>query len=365
MKRSLARAIALYLPQFHPIPENDAWWGKGFTEWTNTVRARPLFRGHYQPHLPADLGFYDLRVEEVRVQQAELAEQYGIEGFCYYHYWFAGRRVLNRPFDEMVASKRPDFPFCLCWANETWSGVWHGAPRTTLIEQTYPGIEDHQAHFQTLLPAFRDERYIRVNEQPVLLIYRPLALPDIQNTLDIWRTMATQSGLGGLYIIGVSLDLDQPDYLTEFGYDAVTRTPAFARRPWVTWRESPVRWFRGKVNHARGVPSVYKFSDFAEQHKPIKVVDHESYPTVVHAWDNTPRSGVNGVAFTNPDPEIFRKSLNLALDSVFDKPFDRRLIFLKSWNEWAEGNHLEPDGRYGMAYLEVVSDVIQPGRNKL
>ena len=150
-----ARAIALYLPQFHPIPENDAWWGSGFTEWTNTAKARPLFAGHHQPHVPADLGFYDLRLPETREAQAALARRYGIEGFCYYHYWFAGRRILERPFDEVLASGKPDFPFCLCWANESWTGIWHGAPGRILIEQTYPGPADHAAHFSALRPRLR------------------------------------------------------------------------------------------------------------------------------------------------------------------------------------------------------------------
>src|SRR5215467_5970675 len=149
-KRSLtnmtvqATLIAFYLPQFHPIPENDVWWGKGFTEWTNVTKARPLFSGHYQPRLPADMGYYDLRVPEVREAQAQLARNAGIEGFCYYHYWFDGKRLLERPFTEVVASGKPDFPFCLCWANQTWSGIWHGNPERKLIEQTYPGPEDNR-----------------------------------------------------------------------------------------------------------------------------------------------------------------------------------------------------------------------------
>jgi lipopolysaccharide biosynthesis protein len=168
-----ARAIALYLPQFHPIPENDEWWGKGFTEWTNTAKAKPVFRGHYQPHVPADLGFYDLRVPETREAQTALARRYGIEGFCYYHYWFAGRRILERPFDAVLHSGTPDFPFCLCWANATWAGVWYGEPNRVLIKQTYPGQADHEAHFRALLPAFKDPRYIRVDGKPVFLIFQP------------------------------------------------------------------------------------------------------------------------------------------------------------------------------------------------
>jgi len=194
MNRPSVRTIAFYLPQFHPIPENDKWWGKGFTEWTNTARAKPLFRGHYQQHVPADLGFYDLRLPESRSAQANLARDYGLEAFCYYHYWFAGHRILDRPFNEVLASGEPDFPFCLCWANQTWSGIWHGAANRVLIEQTYPGIDDHRRHFETLLPAFSDKRYLTVDGKPLFIIYKPTELPNAAATTDLWREMAVKAG---------------------------------------------------------------------------------------------------------------------------------------------------------------------------
>lgn len=351
-----ARAIAFYLPQFHPIPENDLWWGKGFTEWTNTAKTRPMFRGHYQPHVPADLGFYDLRVPETRVQQAEMAAAYGIEGFCYYHYWFAGRRMLERPFNEVVASSSPDFPFCLCWANETWSGIWHGAPNKTLMEQTYPGEADHRAHFATLLPAFRDPRYIRVDGKPVFVIYQPLKLPDVSDTLRLWRAMAAEAGLPGLHIVAYSLIPDEDP--VAFGYDAVIHGYNFKIKPWRNdWRNPLVR-VRQKINHRLGVPHVHDYADLATSQMTARDGDNV-YRCVVHAWDNTPRSGVNGVAYKNSDPELFRQVLGAAVKAMSDRPLDRRLIFLKSWNEWAEGNHLEPDLRYGMAYLKVIADVLR------
>ena len=170
MSSSPARLIAFHLPQFHPIPENDEWWGKGFTEWTNTGKAKPLFPGHDQPKVPTDLGYYDLRLPEARKAQADLARKYGVEGFCYYHYWFGGKRLLERPVNEIIASGEPDFPFCLCWANESWTGIWHGAPRRMLMEQTYPGEADHRAHFEYLLTAFRDKRYITVDGRPRFVI---------------------------------------------------------------------------------------------------------------------------------------------------------------------------------------------------
>src|SRR4030066_949188 len=191
----LARVIALYLPQYPPIPENDEWWGRGFTEWTNTAKARTLFRGHYQPHVPADLGFYDLRVPETRIAQAEMAKEYGIEAFCYYHYWFAGKSLLERPFAEVLESGKPDFPFCLCWANQTWTGIWHGAPNRILIEQTYPGMEDHRRHFEALLPAFCDKRYLKVAGKPLFAIYNPMELPATPRVLELWRGLAANAGL--------------------------------------------------------------------------------------------------------------------------------------------------------------------------
>jgi hypothetical protein len=188
------RPIAIYLPQFHPVPENDLWWGKGFTEWTNVAKAKPLFDGHYQPHLPADLGFYDLRLAEVREEQAAMAKKYGIEGFCYYHYWFNGKRILERPFNEVLSSGKPDFPFMLCWANENWTKVWDGGENNILLEQKYSD-EDDISHIKSLIPAFKDERYIKVDGKPVFAIYRSANIPDVKRTLETWRKEAKKEGL--------------------------------------------------------------------------------------------------------------------------------------------------------------------------
>ena len=350
-----ARAIAFYLPQFHPIPENDLWWGKGFTEWTNTAKARPMFRGHYQPHVPADLGFYDLRVPETRVQQAEMAASYGIEGFCYYHYWFAGRRILERPFNEVVASSSPDFPFCLCWANQTWSGIWHGVPNRTLIEQTYPGEADHRSHFAALRPAFCDPRYIRVDGKPFFVIYQPLKLPDIDETLRLWRSLAAEAGLPGLHIAGYSIDPCED--LLSLGYDAMIRGPDFKEHVWRNDWRNPVARVRQKIDYKLGKPHMHEYANLVADQ--IAALDGgKTYQSVAHAWDNTPRSGRRGVAYANPDPELFRKLLGAAVADIAGRPADQRLVFLKSWNEWAEGNHLEPDLRYGTAYLQVLAEAL-------
>ena len=208
---SKARIIAFHLPQFHPTPENDEWWGKGFTEWTNVAKAKPLYHGHYQPHIPADLGFYDLRLPEARHAQADLAREYGIEGFCYYHYWFGGRRILERPVNEILASGEPDFPFCLCWANHSWNNIWQGVADRTLIEQTYPGMEDHRQHFEWLLKAFVDARYIKVNGKPMFLIYNPSDIPEIKSVMEYWRELAQQAGLKGLHLVGVNSRIGRVD----------------------------------------------------------------------------------------------------------------------------------------------------------
>lgn len=355
MQTPRARAIALYLPQYHPIPENDAWWGKGFTEWTNAAKARPLYRGHYQPHLPADLGFYDLRVPETRALQAEMARNHGIEGFCYYHYWFAGKRLLNRPFDEVAASGQPNFPFCLCWANQTWTGVWHGLDSKILIEQTYPGDADHQKHFGTLLPAFKDPRYIRVEGKPLFVVFMPAAVPNPQETWALWRRMASDAGLGGLYILGNSTS-SIPEDLRSLGYDGTVQSPNIKFKQWSrSWR-NPIARVRQSLDARRRIPNRFDMREFFKKNAPQRQ-NWPSYPCLVHAWDNTPRSGARGIVYENSSPELFRSMLQAAIGAVAHEPWDRRLIFLKSWNEWAEGNHLEPDTRDGKAFLEEIKAV--------
>jgi len=347
------RAIAFYLPQYYPIPENDEWWGTGFTEWTNAARAKPLFRGHYQPHVPADLGFYDLRVPETRMAQAAMATEYGIEAFCYYYYWFAGRRLLDRPFAEVLASGKPDFPFCLCWANHSWTGIWAGFPGRTLIEQTYPGEADHRAHFEMLLPAFRDPRYLKVDGKPVLLVFDPMDIPDVRNVTGLWRGLAANAGLKGLHLVGVSWEESWDP--RQHGFDASTPKNNFPRR--VSWR-NPLRKLVHAFNKRIRKLVVYSYEDFVfdtiQQHN----FDSKRYPCILPNWDNTPRSGRNGFVIHGSTPELFRQLVKRAIASVGNFPPDQRLVFIKAWNEWAEGNHLEPDLRFGKAYLQVVKEEI-------
>ena len=353
------RLIAYYLPQYHPIPENDEWWGKGFTEWTNVARAKPLFKGHYQPHIPADLGFYDLRVPEVRQAQAEMAKQYGIEGFCYWHYWFAGKRLLEKPFDEVLQSGKPDFPFCLAWANATWTGIWYGTPDRILIEQTYPGIEDHTAHFHSLLLAFQDLRYIKVDDKPLFFVLQPSELND--GVVDLWRKLAVSAGLKGLFLIGIVKNAKEAAYIRKLGFDACTisRTSGKAQKTSL-FREFLHRSFGEALavyfykNILKKPFHVYDYREALPYLAPEEDTGLEFFPCVMPNWDNTPRSGLNGYIFTHSTPEVFQQHLHQAIQCVESYPTQHQIVILKSWNEWAEGNYLEPSLKFGRLFLEAI-----------
>jgi hypothetical protein len=345
--------IAFYLPQFHPIPENDEWWGKGFTEWTNVAKAKPLFKGHYQPRIPGEMGFYDLRVPETRIAQAELAREYGIEGFCYYHYWFGGRRILERPFDEVLTTREPDFPFCLCWANHSWNSIWQGCPDRILIEQAYPGLADHEAHFQYLLRAFADERYLTIDGKPIFLVYNPKDLHEPVRTTDYWRESAVRAGLKGLYLIGIAHNKKWDP--SEYGFDAsVTQ-----RLPWRNRRLPGTRHVLKfhQLFGKNGLPTVYYYEDLVDFFFPKERVSNRDYPCIIPNWDNTPRTGSDGLVLHESSPELFRILMIKALDRISDEADEHKIIFLKAWNEWAEGNYMEPDLRFGREYLEVVREL--------
>lgn len=367
------RVIAFYLPQFHPIAENDAWWGKGFTEWTNVVQAKPSFRGHYQPHLPADLGFYDLRVPETRESQARLARDHGIHGFCYYHYWFNGRRLLGRPLDEMLESGRPVFPFCLCWANENWTRRWDGQESEILLAQNY-NSEDDLAHIRWLAQVFRDPRYLRIEGKPLFLVYRLYWLPDPSRTIAIWREEARRLGLGELFICNVeSTDRDW-GLAAKHGLDAAVEfapswfampqplLPRFLRPllPWLKnhprlrcWIDNAPIWFPGRVLNSY----VYSYRDLvsAMQEKPEP--PYRRFPCVTPSWDNSPRRRTGAAIFTGSTPALYRDWLAEAMRREQRRQGIEHLVFINAWNEWAEGCHLEPCQKWGHAYLEATRDV--------
>lgn len=357
MTEQAARVVSFYLPQFHSIPENDEWWGPGFTEWTNTAKARPLFPGHRQPRVPADLGFYDLRVPETRAAQSDLAQEYGVEAFAYWHYWFGnGRRILERPFTEVLKSGEPGISFCLAWANQTWSGIWHGAADRILLEQTYPGPEDEQAHFDTVLPAFLDDRYLRVDDKPVFYVFRPEELPDAGAFVDRWQAMARKAGLPGLYLVAEVSDLLGlgPRYtgVDAAGFDAGV------------YVRLPVRRTRADVLRMRAQRKLLRWPEVYPHaaHAPLSTLDSDRIqPCVYPNWDNTPRSGRRGLAVTGSTPQTFRTHVREAVASVAHRPEQERLLWVKSWNEWAEGNHLEPDLEHGRGWLEALRDGLGDG----
>ncbi|WP_454778555.1 glycosyltransferase WbsX family protein [Georgenia muralis] len=342
--------MAFYLPQYFPIPENDSWWGPGFTEWTNVAKARRLFPRHQQPVIPGELGFYDLRVSETRAAQSDLARQHGIEAFAYWHYWFGGGdRILERPFGEVLGSREPGISFCLAWANQSWTGAWHGANDRVLKEQRYPGPEDDRAHFDAVLPAFRDERYFRVDDRPVFYVFRPEELPDAAAFVDHWQTMARDAGLPGLYLVAEMSDLlgAGPRYTAADadGFDA----SVYMRLPADTSRLARAQM--RLVRKLLGGPEIYRYSDSVVDQSPTGPRIH---PCVYPNWDNTPRSGRQGLVLTRSSPEKFRRSVSAAVRTLQSKPPEQRLLWVKSWNEWAEGNHLEPDLVHRREWLEAL-----------
>ena len=370
------RLIAFYLPQFYPTSYNDEWWGKGFTEWTNVVQGRPHFKDHYQPHLPADLGFYDLRLPEAREAQADLAREYGIHGFCYHHYWFNGRRILERPLDEVLASGRPTLPFCVSWANESWTRTWKGHGDKVLLQQSY-SPEDDLRHILHLLPTLSDDRYIQVDGKPMLLVYRIELLPDPVATADIWRREAEKWGLSGLFLISI-----ESNYVAGItnpgaaGFDATVRfqpdytVPAPVRTP------SPLRAGAVKAVKAH-MPWVYRETKrFTKRFKSQSVHDHivdyaglyrnwqnrsprleRHFECVTPMWDNSARRYRGATIVTGSTPELYGQWLREAVDRSVPGSDRQKTVFINAWNEWAEGCHLEPCRKWGCQYLEATRRV--------
>lgn len=355
-----ARVIAFYLPQFHPIPENDLWWEPGFTEWTNVGKAKPLFPGHYQPKLPTELGYYDLRVPETRKAQAELARQYGVEGFCYWHYWFGnGKKLLERPLEEVSASGEPDFPFCVAWANESWRGFHHGLKRKdTLIDQLYPGEEDDIAHFNYLLPLFKDPRYITVHSKPLFLIYQPNDNPAaIESKIKLWRRLAAEAGLPGIHFVAITYKINtDKDKLMQMGFDAININRMLEMRKHLSFADHRLSDFRKILRWPKMVPynKLYPYL-IGEEEKDANI-----YPTIIPNWDHTPRTGRKGLILTGTDPNHFAKHVRQCVNTIRHKAPEDQLLFLKSWNEWAEGNYMEPDRKYGRGFLEALQSELQP-----
>lgn len=361
--RKNIKTIAFYLPQFHPTPENNKFWGKGFTEWTNVTKARPQFQGHHQPRLPADLGFYDLRLPETRAQQAELAREHGIHGFCYYHYWFNGQRVLERPFQEVFESGEPDFPFCLCWANENWTRKWDGGSDEVLLEQNY-SKQDDLDHIRALLPYLADDRYIRVDGKPLFLVYRTSLLPSPQKTAERWREVAMREGIGELFLVRVEAH-SGPQDPADIGFDAsVDFSP-----DWGGLGNTITSVRGGEVTERLKMApegllknEVYMYDYMAKNYMKKEKEGYIRFPCVSPRWDNTARREENATIILGSTPQKYGAWLSESVKKVAnDYDTQNQLIFINAWNEWAEGAYLEPDQKWGTAYLDATADVLIHG----
>ena len=384
-----ARVIAYYLPQFHPIPENDAVWGKGFTEWTNVAGAKPLFKGHYQPRIPADLGFYDLRLPDVREQQAELAREAGVEGFCYWHYWLGnGRMLLQRPFEEVLKSGKPDFPFCLAWANHDWTtktwnqgkGLVRTSDTTYIAKQEYPGEEDYVRHFNYVLPAFRDHRYIRVDGKPLFLIYDAYHFVEVTKFIELWRKLAQQNGLPDLHFVAITnttstvkreldgtikrvmpnLESSAEVYnsLLALGFDGIN---SFGRP-----RAEMMDMGKYRRLVRRALNTAFPFLPSAKFDYP-RVMKHffapedrweNVYPSIMPQWDRSPRASTLDGVYVNATPKHFQEHLKHALSIIEKKQEEHKILFLRAWNEWGEGNYVEPDQKYGHGFLDAIRNEV-------
>ncbi len=378
-----ARVIALHLPQFHAIPENDKWWGKGFTEWTNVKRAKPSFPGHYQPRIPGELGYYNMLDADTKEKQAQLAREAGIEGFCYYHYWFGnGKQLLERPVQQIVESGKPDFPFCLCWANHTWSNkTWKKSSalvkESILMEQTYGGIEDYTEHFYSLLKAFQDSRYIKIDGRLAFMVYDTIGFKDVTTFIETWRDLAVKNGLPGFYFIGMTPstistytdsqgkqvtcipNLDSSATLFQntlkLGFDAVN---SFGKRRGEMLAIGKFRSLLNKVLMKLHLMNSinYDYSKTVEGFFAPEDKWENVFPTIMPNWDRTARVGKADGVYLDSTPQKFQKHLHQACELVKDKEAEHRVIIVKSWNEWAEGNYLEPDSLYGKQYLDVIKE---------
>jgi hypothetical protein len=347
-KNNKIRAIAIYLPQFHTIPENDMAWGKGFTEWTNVKKAKPLFEGHYQPHIPhEDVGYYDLSNPEIMVRQAAMAKEYGIHGFAFYHYWFNGKRLLETPLDNMLKTGTPDFPFLYIWANEPWSKRWDGSENEIIQHQFY-SFEDDLEHIRFLCKnVFSDKRYIKIDNKPVFMVYRTELLPNVNETARIWRNEAKKYGFNDLYLIRVDHVVKDLNPI-EIGFDAVLE---FAP----DW--SCVDKSRSRSDYLNNYVNDY-FSTILNMILKDNC-DYTRFRSVFPSWDNSPRKSYNAIIYTNNNPEIFEYFVYRTAE--YTKKYleeNSQFFFINAWNEWGEGCHIEPDQQNGYKYLQSIKNAL-------
>jgi GT2 family glycosyltransferase len=352
------KVVSFYLPQFHRIAENDRWWGAGFTEWTNVSRALPNYLGHYQPHRPAELGYYDIEDPQPMERQADLARKYGVYGFCYYYYWFSGRRIMDLPLQRLLKSGKPSLPFALCWANENWTRTWDGQEKDVLLAQRHLP-EDGERFIKDIAPWLRMDNYIRINGKPLLVIYRPGLVPEIERTVEVWRTYARENGIGDLYLAFVETFENARTFNnpTKFGFDASIEFPpagmaAPMQSPGIMLNPS----FGGLVNDYHEVVRSYL-------REPVP--GYTRFRGVMPSWDNTARRQDMSYNYHNASPGAFQAWLEAVFQETRRQNYgDERMVFVNAWNEWAEGAHLEPDVRFGHGWLEAVRNAHDAGRIK-
>ena len=367
----MKKVIALYLPQYHTIPENDEWWGKGFTEWTNTRKSKPLYKGHYQPREPYNDNYYDLSDVTVMEKQAELAKKYGVYGFCYYHYWFKdGKKLLEKPIENMLQDKNVDIPFCLCWANENWARTWDGGNKEILIRQDYGDVDDWDEHFKYLIQFFKDDRYIKINNKPVMLMYKPELMDKAAEMRAYWEEKCIIEGFDGLIFIR-----QNPESLYDLNYDdsfidySVKFEP-ISSRLYELKKETKYTALK-RIENNKILMSFYRLYLYFKP-KKIHILDYDhAWDVILNQeefndeslingafvdWDNSPRKK-NGMCYKGASPEKFEKYFS----ELLKKPTGLNFIFINAWNEWGEGAYLEPDKKYGYAYLEALKNALKKG----
>lgn len=364
------KILALYLPQFHAIPENDEWWGKGFTEWVNVKKARPLFEGHYQPRIPLNENYYNLLDNSVKKWQIDLAKEHGIYGFCVYHYWFCGKKLLEKPMEQYLADKSLDFPFCFCWANEHWSNAWVSGENKILMAQNFEDREDWDNHFYYMLPFFQDERYIKEDGKPLYVIYLPNIIGPLNEMIDRWQELAKQNGLPGIKFISQSpfwhldnnADKSRFDYSIEFQPSMINHLEKGKQgAKWVRWKTKLSLFLQNKLHIYVKLPKkkVHRscYDDKWKQVLAIHPQNDSCIPGAFVDWDNTPRKGERGDVYVGASPEKFRHYFDLQVKHV-KREYKTDWLVMFAWNEWAEGGILEPTERYGTRYLEAIRDVL-------
>lgn len=369
MSKNNPNVIAFYLPQYYPIKENDEWYGKGFTEWTNVAKAKPLFKGHNQPIIPADLGFYDLRLPQIREAQVELAKEAGVTAFCYYHYWFGGKLIMHEILEDVVRSGKPDFPFCVCWANMSWyKKEWNPNTKSLrqemIMEQTYPGDSDIIAHFNYLLPLFKDNRYLKINGKLVFFIYQVKLLPDFAHFKSTWEKLAKENGLPGFYYLTYTISKNE------------VYSPVLNQCDGIVLSLINNAIYKGRKNkYFNYIRKLFKNMTHSIQKVEYKDIlkyltddlckEEKVIPVLVPNWDHTARRGKSATLFYNSNPSLFKKHVANALQMIKNKQDIHQIVFIKSWNEWGEGNYMEPDIHHGKGYIKALKEAIDEYKKEL